>query len=301
MLPEFFVVGAQKAGTTALHNYIMQHPEVYLPRQKETKFFVEDRWYSKGIEYYEPQHFGGARSGHVAGEVDPDYMYHAPALQRMAECLDLRRTKFIFVFRDPVERAFSHYLMTYRRGLEDLPFAQALEHEAQRIARDHHSNMHYSYLSRGYYMRQLDRFLARVERRQMHFALTEDLRRDPVKCLKEVFEFLEVDPDFVPPNIGIQYHRATVPRSVSLLRRINGPSPEKRLVRLLIPWKGLRHALRQRILEWNQTSCFTPVLQDPDRAHLTALFARENERLSNLIGRDLSHWARHESGIGGAH
>lgn len=113
MLPNFLIVGAQKCGTTSLHEYLYQHPQIYLPEGKETKFFAEDARYSKGITYYEDVCFSTYSGESAVGEVDPDYMYFEQALERIAEHLDLRTTKLIFVLRNPVDRAFSHYLNVF--------------------------------------------------------------------------------------------------------------------------------------------------------------------------------------------
>ena len=82
-LPNFFVVGAQKAGTTSLHHYLAKHPNICLPKQKETKFFVDDSLYDKGIEYYESNYFSNCGAKTVVGEVDPDYMYFPIAVERI--------------------------------------------------------------------------------------------------------------------------------------------------------------------------------------------------------------------------
>lgn len=290
MLPNFFVVGAQKAGTTTLHNHLAEHPQIFLPAQKETKFFVADDRYDAGIAHYEELYYGAQANEPAVGEVDPDYLYFESALDRMAEHIDLESVKFIFVLRNPVERAFSHYLMTYRRGLEPLSFSEAVEREPLRIARGYSGKMHYSYVDRGYYLRQIERFLRRIDRKHMHFILTEDLQNTPSTVLKDIFVFLGVDPDFVPTNVGVSYHGASVPRSMTLLKRITGPSPEKRLVRLLLPWPRLRHGLRQWLLEWNQTASRLPALSHGDRIRLIDLFAEENTHLAHFLQRDLSHW-----------
>ena len=291
MLPNFLVVGAQKSGTTSLHNYLQTHPDVFLPAQKETKFFIEDRHYNKGIGFYESEYFSAHNGERAVGEVDPDYLYFEEALPRIAHELDTLSLKLIFILRNPAERAFSHYLMTYRRGLEPLSFEEAIEAEPERISRGYAEKMHFSYVSRGYYLRQIERFLEYMDRSQMLFLLTDDLKADPVACVQRVFSFLGVRDDFVPPNIGERFHRATVPRSVSLIRRIKGQGIEKRLVRFLIPSATLRQSLREQILRLNQT---TPreemVLADETRKRLIDVYGSENARLSTFIGRGLDHW-----------
>lgn len=291
MLPNFLVVGAQKSGTTSLHNYLVAHPEVYLPVQKETKFFVHDKFYNRGIKYYEEKYFSGRTTEVGIGEVDPDYMYCEQALPRIVRHLDLNALKIIFIFRNPVERAFSQYLMNYRRGHEPLSFGEAIEKESSRIKLGHMENLRYSYVTRGYYLRQVERFLEYIDQSQMLFLLSEDLKTSALSSVREVYHFLGVSNDFVPPNIDKQFHRATAPRSLALVRRIKGGGWETRLLRLLIPSVTLRHSLRTYLLRINQTSQGGIVLDEDERRSLVELFRTENERLAAFLGRDLSHWS----------
>jgi hypothetical protein len=290
MLPNFLVVGAQKSGTTSLHHYLQAHPDIFLPAQKETKFFVHDKYYNKGIEFYDSEYFSERNSERAIGEVDPDYLYYEGALPRIAHDLDPATLKLIFIFRNPVERAFSHYLMTFRRGQEPLTFEEAIEAESVRISEGHMENLRYSYITRGYYLRQVERFLGCMDRSQMLFLLSEDLETDPSACLRQVYTFLGVASDFVPSNLGERFHRATVPRSLSLLRWIKGRGAGKRLLRLLIPSASLRQSLRDRLLHLNQTTPSDLVLKTETRKRLVELYRSENTRLAAFLGRNLDRW-----------
>ena len=292
MLPNFFIVGAQKSATTSLHNYLAGHPDIYLPAQKETKFFIRDRLYKKGINFYQDVYFSGWKNESAVGEVDPDYMYYESALDHIEKHLDLVHIKFIFLLRNPVDRAFSHYLMTYRRGLEPLSFEDAIVQESSRIdSGGFDAKAHYSYVSRGFYLRQIERFLERVGRSQMLFLLTDDLKHDPESCLKNIFQFLDVSTDYIPGNIGDNYHGAKVPVNASLQRRIaGGLTFEKKLVRLLVPWKPLREKLRGTLLTLNQKSGKGPVVSEATRKKLIEIYRPENRRLEKFLGRSLQNW-----------
>jgi len=289
MLPGFFVVGAQKCGTTSLHSYLKAHPDIYLPRQKETKFFIDNDRYVKGLEFYSQEWFSEWRGEKAIGEVDPDYMYIDCALERMAESLDLDSTRFIFIFREPVARAFSAYLMAYRRGLEKLSFEKALQAEDHRLQTDYITKLHMSYRDRGFYYRQVKRFLRYIDRERMLFLLTEDLndRRDEV--LAECFRFIGVPTD-VELDLGGRLHTATVPKSVGLARAIQSRGIHKSVLKLLLPVPGLRSRLRRGITAWNQTDRIPITLDEGVRARLKAVYQPENEKLGELIGHDLSHW-----------
>lgn len=292
MLPNFFVVGAQKAGTTTLHNLLQSHPEIYLPEQKETKFFVDDTRYAMGIEHYEREYFSGWKNEPAIGEVDPDYMYFPQALERMNRDMDLSATKFIFLLRNPVERAFSHYLMTYRRGLENLEFAQALQVEPERIAADYLSNMHYSYASRGYYSEQLERFFKVVDEARILIVTSEEMQSHPESCLKRIYKFLGVDAEYVPENVGRKYHTATVPKSMAMLKRLEKKNAlEKKLLRALMPSKKLRSRIRERLSAWNQTEAGKPVFPDEARAILRETYRESNQKLNEKFGVESQLWS----------
>jgi hypothetical protein len=291
MLPNFLVVGAQKAGTTSLHHYLQAHPDIYLPAKKETKFFIHDRYYSKGIAFYEDTYFSEWGGEAAVGEVDPDYMYFEQALPRIGRHLDLTALKLIFIFRNPVDRAFSQYLMNYRRGHETLTFDQAIATESLRIQKGHMENLRYSYATRGYYLRQVERFLEHVDRSRILFLLSHDLEANPTRCIREVYQFLEVADAFVPPNIGERFHRATAPRSPMLARRLRGHGLERRVFRSLIPSASLRQSLRNGLLQLNQTGrsemCLDPALG----RQLAERFRVENTRLADFLYCDLGCWS----------
>lgn len=127
--PDFFVVGTQKSATTSLHHYLSEHPDIFLPVGKETKFFADDERYKYGIEQYLTENFADTGDCHCIGEVDPDYMYFPSALERISEHFDLSTLKLVFMLRDPAKRAYSHYTMTMRHGLETLSFEEAIDAE----------------------------------------------------------------------------------------------------------------------------------------------------------------------------
>ena len=211
----------------------------------------------------------------AVGEIDPDYLYFEKSIERMNKHLDLRNMKFIFLLRDPVTRAFSHYLMSYRRGLEPLSFEEAIKEEDKRIKKDDFSKLHYSYVSRGYYYTQLMHYLKYVDKSQILFLLTENLIANPNETLKKLFTYLNVNPNYIPETIGKLYHTATIPKNMWLLKRIKFKDGiEKKLIRLIIPFKKQRLKFRQMILDFNQKRNNEIVLEDKTREYLYDLYQR---------------------------
>ena len=241
------------------------------------------------MDYYQDHWFSGVTSACLVGEVDPDYLYFEVALDRMARTLDLKNTKFLFIFREPVARAFSHYLMSYRRGLDQLSFGEAIAAEPERIRSGYYERLHYSYLDRGYYYRQVLRFLQCIDRKQMLFILTEELSNHPEQVMSEVFRFLEIK-DIESSVFHKKSLPAKVPRSVKLLRAVKSNGVHKRAIRVLLPFPAIRKKLRQHILDWNETEEIDIALSENTRSRLKALYREENRKLSELIGRDLAAW-----------
>ena len=289
-LPNFFVVGAQKSGTTSLHHYLEEHPDIYLPLQKETKFFVDDEQYAQGIDFYAEKYFSELKDEKAIGEVDPDYMYFKTGGERIRQ--HIPNPKFIFIFRNPVDRAFSHYVMTYRRGLELNSFEDAIRIEPERIDRGYHEDFHYSYVRRGFYADQVIRFMEKWDVSQMHFVLAEDLINKPAETVQSCLEFLGVDPNFVPSQINKKFHEATVPKNLALavlFRNEDAYPIFRRIARFFVPNLAWRDWLRARLAAWNKKPSDLK-LKEETRRHLAEIYRPENEKLSRLIGRDLSHW-----------
>jgi len=288
MLPNFIVAGVQKSGTTALHNYLVGHPDIFLPEQKETKFFVRDDRYAQGIDSYEREFFGDWSGEKAVGEVDPCCIYFENAATRVAK--HLGSPKIIFIFRNPIDRAFSHYIMSYRRGFEKLSFEDALECEEDRICKGYFEKQNYSYRSRGLYFQQVDQFLRNFTDPDVLFLLAEDLARETTKVVRECYEFLGVDPSFRPANLSRRYHEATVLKSVGLHRLVRDPSLARKMARVLVPRKKWRDAIRLSIGAWNQKSAADWCMREETRKKLDLFFQASNNRLASRIARDLSGW-----------
>lgn len=205
-LPDFLIVGAQKAGTTSLFHYVGQHPCVRTPFRKEVHYF--DRNYYRSIEWYRsffPSERRLARnakgSGALTGEATPDYMVLPCYQERMKK--DLKpETKFVVCLRNPVDRAFSHFQMERNLGNEpEANFERALDLEEDRLtgevekicsdpSYDNYKFRHYSYKTRGRYSEQLKNLFSLFDRSQVYALKSEDLFCDPARVTKGVFDFL---------------------------------------------------------------------------------------------------------------
>lgn len=181
---DFVVVGAQKAGTTALFDYLSEDPSIFLPPEKEVHFFDDDArdWGSGEYQDYHQRFELGA--GKIRGEVTPIYMYWPRSMERIRDYNpDIR---IVCLLRDPIERAWSHWRMETARGVELEPFSVAIRRGRQRLFVDQPWGSHrvHSYVERGFYGEQLTRIFGLFPRRQVLVLRNEDLEDQPQRTLE---------------------------------------------------------------------------------------------------------------------
>jgi hypothetical protein len=190
----FLVAGVQKGGTTALFDYLAEHPGFDLPRIKEVHFFDDETsvdWSRPDYDRYEMSFSADRDLARLRGEATPIYIYWPNSLERIAAYNPHMR--LILIFRDPIERAWSHWKMEYARGAETEPFAWCVREGRFRVASDQSApGVHrvYSYVERGFYGAQVERLLSIFPREQLLFLRSDDLKADPVRILHKVCDFL---------------------------------------------------------------------------------------------------------------
>jgi hypothetical protein len=209
MLPGYLIIGTQRGGTTSLYKYLVRHPWVGRALTKELRFF--DLHYDRGVSWYRSRFPSNAQRERLArqgkrlivGEASPDYLFDPAVPARVAR--DLPTVKLIVLLRDPVQRAFSHYWHQRKRGHEPLSFADAIEAEADRLAghapaaagprgdRDYDLH-HHSYVARGRYAEQLERWFDLFPRERFLIERSEDLFAEPDAVFQRVVRFLELPP-----------------------------------------------------------------------------------------------------------
>ena len=202
--------GAQKCGTTSLYKYLKEHPSLYLPIEKEIAFFWEDRKFSRGQDWYTRTYFSGARNGQAKGEVSPQYMYSGSTAVRIYRCFP--QIRILAILRHPVDRAYSHYLMAVRREQESRSFEQAARDNAEALCTGNKVGPEKAYLSLSRYGHILSHYFARFHKQNIKVLFLEELSRNPINIIREVFEFIGVDTSFIPRNIGKVYHRGGIRR-----------------------------------------------------------------------------------------
>jgi hypothetical protein len=243
MAEHFFIVGAQRSGTTYLHRVLDEHPEIEMADKgpPEPKFFVDEEQYAKGIDHYEAELFGLTPGATLNGEKSASYLESDRAADRIAT--HYPKARIIVILREPVARAISNYWFSVDHGLEDLPITEALRADEEARARpvdgwwyvagQRVSASPFCYRRRGLYLGDLRRYEARFGREQMKVVLFEDTVANP-DVVTDIFEFLAVDPRFRPPGLGEvvnpgRHHRDPVPAELVAELREYYEAPNREL------------------------------------------------------------------------
>jgi hypothetical protein len=276
----FIIIGAEKAGTTSLFEYLRRHPEVHLPADKEVGFFI-DWHYHRGWSWYVRRVLRDAPADIIAGEASVAYMSGSPLadssypttpppadtdLQQQLSpssangpleeiiprriAAHLPDIKLLCVLRDPVARAHSQYRMEVLEGVESRSFDQAIDEllrpDALTIARATPRRTN-GYVVRGEYARILDGFLKVFPPDRLLVIFSDDLMLETKAILKAVFGFIGVADDYVPDNLGIRYREGTVRRRI---RKLNLYAMQAKIARIHAAraiWHALPSSFRERI------------------------------------------------------
>ena len=288
-VPSFLCIGAQKAGTTTLHDALIQHPQIFLPEVKETHFFVREDRFQLGFNDYQERDFSQSSDNQVIGEIDPEYLFFPAAAPRIKQFLG-EQLKFIIILREPVSRAFSHYQMSQRRGLETLDFLTAIQEEPNRISTDL-GFRHFSYISRSQYLKQITNFQKHFPNASFLFLLFEkDIQHGLHETIQKVTDFLGVANLKLEQNISS--NPASEPRFVFLRNIIfNKEHPLRKLIGKIIPRK-YKLRIAQSADALNQKKITTPVKLDPSvkKRLFEQYFMSELSDLERITNIDLSIW-----------
>lgn len=261
VMPNFLIIGAAKAGTTSLYEYLKQHPQIWMSPIKETNFFAlegetlgfrgpGDQNYINKFSITEIENylklFQGVENQIAIGEASPLYLYSPKAPKSIRYYTP--DTKLIVILRNPIERAYSHFLMFVRDGREPISdFTEALEQEKNR--RQDYWEWAWQYVSVGFYYVQLQRYFDTFDHSQISIYLFEDFNINPVNVLQNIFQFLGVNSSFIP-NMSVRHN-------VSISKHQNPPE-------LLLELE-----VRKRLIEVYREDIF---------------------KLQYLIQRELSNW-----------
>ncbi len=202
---DFLVIGVQKGGTTALYEYLRQHPDLYLPDVKEAHYFDDERrdWGRADHAEYD-RLFAPGRAAVARGEVTPIYVYWPNSLERIRAYNPAMR--LVLLLRDPVQRAWSHWRMERSRGAETEEFGWCIRQGRARLEAAEPRGFHreFSYVERGFYGRQVERLLELFPREQLLILRSDELDAGPTATVARICTFLGAPPP--PPFRARRVH-----------------------------------------------------------------------------------------------
>ena len=289
-LPNFIVIGAAKAGTTALYWYLAGHPDVFMSPMKETNFFAfglgEDgrplygdpelhRFPVRTLSEYESL-FAGAGGAAAIGEASPIYLECPQAAGRIRRVLPDAR--IVCGLRDPVDRAYSDYLMYRRSRRMRFDPQRELVADAPWARPDSH------WMRIGMYHEMLMPYYDAFGHERIHVFLFDDLRRAPGDVARELYAFLEVDPGF-RPDLETPHNIGGVPSNMAVERVLTSHAL-RRAVEPLVPTRAANWVRRVRTRNLQKA----PPLPRELRAELLEVFRDDILKTSELVGRDLGAW-----------
>jgi hypothetical protein len=288
-MPNFLIIGAMKSGTSALYYYLEQHPQIYMSPVKEPNFFClegQENPDPKSISDSETYRrlFKGASDERALGEASHCYLYKAQAVERIKSYVP--EAKLIAILRNPIDRAYSHFLHMVRNGTERITdFAQSLQEDESGL---HRERTPQDYFGRGFFHAQLKRYFANFPRDQIRIYLYDDLNSAPIDTLQDAFRFLGVDASFVP-DVAVKRNVSGYPKSRALDNLLR-PSPVTHALKLYLPAE-LRWPLSKvhdKIKTRNLVK--PPPVQPTVRRQLIETYREDILKLQELIRRDLSKW-----------
>jgi hypothetical protein len=292
MVPNFLIIGTPRSGTTTMYEGLQQHPRVFLCTPKEPMFFILEGHrdvFPGPLNPVGPRDwdsyrrlFEGAGREQAVGEASTFYLYSPDAPSRIKRSLP--EIRMIAIFRNPVDRAYSHFLTNRLAGTEPLSdFEKAMDAEERRLRKGWY--LYWCYRGMGFYGAQLERYISFFPPEQFRFFLFEDLVADPGALFRGIFDFLEVDIK-VHIRLPEKYNPSGVPRSGFVHRFLTRPNFIKSQLKRILPEKT-QYNLLTRFMNRNLAK---PRLPPRVRRRLIEVYREDILKTQTLIQRDLSSW-----------
>ncbi|EDM45359.1 hypothetical protein SCB49_06117 [unidentified eubacterium SCB49] len=298
MKPNFLIIGSPKCGTTSLYYYLNEHPEVFLPEQKELHFFTNKilskqttgkydietkRFHIKDITAYKSL-YKAASSKHIAiGEASPSYINHPEIIGDIKSTLS-EDTKIIIMLRDPIKRAYSNYLHMLREGRETLPFFDALTVEDERAQQGYSDFWLYRFNSE--YFEKVDAYKKAFK--DVLIINFEAFFKDTSNQLKKVYTFLDIDSDFEPNNTETAFNPGGVYKKNIVTKLVFEQSKTKDFLKKVIPLNSVVKRLKIKIFDAFKKP--TPKITPEASRFLEDKLKEDVLKLKNEYDFDISLW-----------
>ena len=285
---DFFIVGAPKAGTTSLYHYLNEHSEIEMSSQKEPDFF-SDQSLQKQKLYYDKNRIDTLEKYNslferedviLRGDSSVSYLFYEDVPHKIITYNP--DAKIIIMLRNPIDRAFSHYLMDYSLGL----ISESFETIIQKQSKHKNANLFYQqYIQLSEYTKQIKRYLEVFSKDNIHFIDYEDFKNDTSDVVNSVFLFLGVNDDF-QPYLKKKYNTYTAPKN-SLIRYVYSFVAFRKMVANILS-KNLTKTIRNLLFRSDKK----PQLPELTRNFLKKHFESDVRELSELLNKDFTKWIR---------
>jgi hypothetical protein len=278
----FIGIGVVKSGTTWLADCMREHPDVYIPKQKEVCYFDtynETKNFTKGTDWY-AKFFKNSQSNQKKGEFTTHYIYFPHSAKLIHNMVP--HAKLIVCLRQPADMLYSFFWWKKANyETADLPtnFETAVDTNLE-------------YIQRGMYYKQLKRYYDLFPRSQIKVFLHDEIKSDPLKVLREAFEFIGVDSTFIPPNYNKKINASRRPKSVIVAQLVNlGIKTLKAIgLKSLVWYLVTNQKLSGIYTKINKTDHKYPPIDQKTKSKLNTIFKEDILKLEKLIGKDLSTW-----------
>ena len=293
-LPNFMCLGAAKSGTTTLYDILRQHADIYIPSFKEPHFFDIPENFANGLNWYEKTYFKKAKKKIIA-DFTPSYFFDKDAPKRIFDCLG-GDMKFLVIIRNPVDRAYSHYLHSKRDFHETENFGDSLKLEFSRLKEhqeksDYLSYLRHSYIHQGLYSEMLKRYLKYFSLDRFLFINFEDeFLKDKDLTIQKILNFLEIDSS-ISLNTNIISNPASQERSKILKQIMKQTGWWRTVLKKMIPSIKIRQIIRNRIQRANISVFNPPKITQVQRHNIyNSYFRNDIDNLEIILDRDFSNW-----------
>jgi len=281
--PNFFIVGAPKAGTSSLYHYLNEHPEIYMCPEKEPNFFSCQEIKAQKL-YYRKENIGslkeyqalfrGVGDEKAIGEASVSYLFYPEVPQKIKNAVS--DAKIIIILRNPVKRAFSHYLMDFRLGYTRLSFEDII------FDKKKHPLHYQQYLELGLYSNQVQRYLSTFRENDVKIVIFEQFVQDQKNEMFSLLQFLNVN-SMYSHQLLKKYNPSVVPKN-GYIRFFYGKAGLRKFLKFVLPESTLNRVARFFFKSG------LPSLNGETENFLKSFYTEDIQKLENLIKRDLKYW-----------
>lgn len=290
-LPNAFIVGAQKAGTSTFYDWLGQHPDIFAPPEaKDLPFFSDNFNYSKGLDFYS-RFFKNYKEQKVILAGGVHEVMSEEALQRLSS---LANIKIFFILRNPIERAYSAYNFNRDRRIETIEsFYEVLTIDENREIYNKLHIREFNYIGHGYYDEQLIILKKYFRESQIQVIFFDDIKQNKQEVVNSALKFLDIQA-YNQINFKI-VNKSAIPKFPLINKILFSSMGIKDMIKnmKIFEWlfpTAFRIRLRRKLLQMNKTNTSHPPIDNKSKNFLISIYASHISSLEKLTSRDLKHW-----------